>query len=623
MARRIPTLKAFSILAIIAAAGLGCRVEAQAGVVYARSTASQVTQTAAGWAPTATRAVVLRNASLMAAAPPSMAMHVLVGLAMRNRTGADLLLRREHTPGDALYRVTLSPAQYTAMFNPTSAQAGAVAAYLAKMGFRNIAIEPNNLLVSGTAAAAQVGAAFHTTIGLFSQSGQLVYGNTTPALVPASLNGTVLAVLGLNNAYRMHVHLHVNPRLITTASTHRALQTPPPCFVGVNGKCVSGEYNGPEYQSIYDASNPARCRYCTTGMNTSVAVMAEGNVYQVLNDLRTEESSVEGIPGVPYSVRQVGIPSPDLAGLDEWDLDTQMSTGIAQIVKHLYVYDTTSLTDSDIALEFSKWVTDDLAQAGNASFGECESFAYADGSMLVDDEEFLQGANQGQTMFSSTGDNGNGCPIIAATGVPGTGVPENSYPATSPYVVGVGGTSLVTNTPAKGAPPTAYTYNSEVTWVGSGGGVSAVEYSPYWQSGIVLALYTTVGKTIPDISMCADENVCPAEITVNGAQIGVGGTSLSSPLAMGSWARMETGRNNSLGFAAPDLYHVYRVYEPCPQGSTVCVPPTPPVGAINQNIGGFHDILFGSNGGPYGTLPGYDLETGLGSFDICVMAQHV
>jgi|GEM_PF-4343730 len=43
-----------------------------------------------------------------------------------------------------------------------------------------------------------------------------------------------------------------------------------------------------------------------------------------------------------------------------------------------------------------------------------------------------------------------------------------------------------------------------------------VEYLPWWQSAIVPALYTTVGKTITDISMCADENVCPAEITVNG-----------------------------------------------------------------------------------------------------------
>jgi len=62
-------------------------------------------------AATATHATMLRNASLMAAAPPSLTMHVVVGLAMRNRTGADLLLRREHTPGDPLYHVKPSPAQ--------------------------------------------------------------------------------------------------------------------------------------------------------------------------------------------------------------------------------------------------------------------------------------------------------------------------------------------------------------------------------------------------------------------------------------------------------------------------------------------------------------------------------
>src|SRR4029077_20235656 len=131
----------------------------------------------------------------------------------------------------------------------------------------------------------------------------------------------------------------------------------------------------------------------------------------------------------------------------------------------LYVYDTTSLSDSDTALEFSKFVSDNIAKLGNASFGICESFASLDGSEVADDQVFLQGAAQGQTVFSSTGDNGNGCPIIVATGFPGTGVPENSFPATAPYVVGVGGTTLLTSSNYGST-------KSEVTWVGTGGGVS-------------------------------------------------------------------------------------------------------------------------------------------------------
>src|SRR5207253_3117511 len=108
----------------------------------------------------------------------------------------------------------------------------------------------------------------------------------------------------------------------------------------------------------------------------------------------------------PYTAIQVGVSSVDTAGLDEWDLDTQASSGIAQNVKHLYVYHTTTLSDSDIALEYSRWVNDNLTQAGNSSFGEPESVAFADGAMVVDDEELNQAAAQGMTMFASTGDNG-------------------------------------------------------------------------------------------------------------------------------------------------------------------------------------------------------------------------
>jgi pseudomonalisin len=559
----------------------------------------------AAWVPTATRATQLGGAMPMAALAPNTILRINVALAMRDRTDAEILVRRETTPGDPLYGTQVTPAQYTAMFNPTSAQANAVAGYLAKSGFTNITIEPNHLLVSATGSAAVASAAFHTSFGVYNVKGRLAYANTTPAYVPVQFAGTVLAVLGLNNAYQMTPALRRSTR-VTPMTSAGPRATPPPC-VNPGPICLANSYTGQGFQKAYDAANTP------TGGQTSIAVFAEGNVSQVVTDLRTYESAF-GLPQVPYSVRPVGIPSPDIAGLIEWDLDTQSSTGIAQTVKHLYVYDTTSLSDSDVALEVNHFVTDNLAKIGNASFGICESFAFLDGSMLVDDEEFLEGAAQGQTVFSSTGDNGNGCPVIAATGVPGTGVPENSYPATSPYVIGVGGTTLFTNSPGG-------TYNSEVTWMGGGGGVSQHDGSPYWQSGIVPIVYRTVGKTLPDISMDGDPNT-GAVIYMGGTQQFVGGTSLSSPLAMGSWARLMTC-HRTLGFAGPPLYHVYNVFEPCNPSSNACTPPIPPAGALTQLIGGFHDVLTGSNGAPYGTLPGYDLETGLGTIDIFKMNQVI
>jgi subtilase family serine protease len=89
-----------------------------------------------------------------------------------------------------------------------------------------------------------------------------------------------------------------------------------------------------------------------------------------------------------------------------------------------------------------------------------------------------------------------------------------------------------------------------------------------------------------------------ANVYVNGAVEVVGGTSLSSPLSVGVWARMISA-NPSLGFAPIHLYSLYN-------GTT-----TP--GSYPR--GGFHDIILGSDG-LYTALPGWDFTTGLGSFNV-------
>ncbi|MGA8535312.1 MAG: S53 family peptidase [Candidatus Tumulicola sp.] len=559
----------------------------------------------------------------------TMPLHIVVGLYMRDPAGAQQFVRNQYTPGHPSFRKWLSPGQFTAMFNPSYAKAADVATYLKRQGFTQVQIEPNHLIVSGTGSVARVEAAFNTSIRGIASNGKVVYGNVKPALVPAKLRGVVAAVLGLTNAYQMNVHI-MKSRYSRIAGgpgiqpgATQAAGTPPPCLQVVNGECIGGEYGPSQYQVAYDAT--ACPSNCSTGVQTSVAVMAEGDVKQVVKDLRTAET-FWGLPKVPYTAVQVGVSSIDTSGLDEWDLDTQISSGMAQKVAHLYVYHTTTLTDSDIALEYSHWVNDDLTQAGNSSFGEPETLAYADGSMTLDDEELNQAASQGMTMFASTGDNGSGCPVLLATGLPNSGVPEVCYPASSPYVVAVGGTTLDTN--AVGNEPG--TYYGEHVWTGTGGGYSASETAPYWQTNGICGAGCTAGRGIADISMCADNNGCPMDVFVNGTQEGVGGTSLSSPMSMGLWARLQTHFHNRLGFAAPVYYGVYGYYEPCPLGSTACVPAGEPgndTPALPPDttapIGGFHDVLYGSNGIPSAATPGWDVPSGLGSVDYYVMQQDI
>jgi len=96
--------------------------------------------------------------------------------------------------------------------------------------------------------------------------------------------------------------------------------------------------------------------------------------------------------------------------------------------------------------------------------------------------------------------------------------------------------------------------------------------------------------------MVGDPNFGGADVVVNGADIGVGGTSLSSPLSVGTWARMQTAHGNCYGFAAPIFYGTF--------GKPFLT------AALD-----FHDIILGDNF-LYPATPGWDYDTGLGSFDI-------
>lgn len=517
---------------------------------------------AQNWASTATQAIgpVLANAISQGNLPDSTPIHVNVGLQIQNRAAAQAFVQHITTPGDPLFQQELEPADFIASYSPSSAQVQSVVGYLTGAGFSNVQVEPNYLMIAADGTAAAVRQAFNTQLGAYLVNGKSVYANLSAAQVPDSLSGLVVAVLGLNNAAQMTI-----PTVKTAA---------------VNLPVFPGSYRPKDLLTAYDAGTSA------TGSRTAIAIFAEGDVTGVVSDLRLAEASNK-LPKVPVKVVQVGLASTDTSGADEFNMDTQYSTGMANSVSTLYIYTTTSLSDSDVALMFNHFAAQKLARAGSASFGLCEVFAYLDGSMLVDDDAFLEAAAQGQTVFASTGDNGSFCGVaVGANGAP-AGVPMVEYPAASPYVIGAGGTTLLTNSDG--------TWNSEVAWYAGGGGISQFELSPFWQAPVDPA--STVGKGLPDIAMDADPN-SGVYIWLNGTeQCCYGGTSLSSPLALGVWARLQSGHLNSLGYAGPVFY----------KGAIALPSAASPTG--------FHDIILGTNG-LFDALPGYDLTTGVGSFDI-------
>ena len=139
----------------------------------------------------------------------------------------------------------------------------------------------------------------------------------------------------------------------------------------------------------------------------------------------------------------VGTPTTDTSGDDEWDLDSQYSTAFAPGVSQLNVYVGPSLADADILATINRWVTDDAAKQGSFSAGECDLLADASGFTGGLDTVLQAAAAQGQTMFFSSGDTGSQCPALTGVnGVP-AGIPDTNYPASSPYGIGVGGTSVL------------------------------------------------------------------------------------------------------------------------------------------------------------------------------------
>ena len=177
-----------------------------------------------------------------------------------------------------------------------------------------------------------------------------------------------------------------------------------------------------------------------------------------------------------------------------------------------------------------------------------------------------------ETRFDSYFNN-PGVTYVASSGDTGAGV---EWPAASPYVVGVGGTMLSLNSDGS--------YGSESAWSNSGGGTSAYETEPSYQSSFQSSGYWEV----PDVAFDAGTGVAvyssqQSQGSVAGWQAW-GGTSLSAPC----WASL---------FALGGLGGVPSLYS---QAST---------SATYAN--NYHDITTGSNGLPAGV--GYDEVTGLGS----------
>jgi subtilase family serine protease len=493
-------------------------------------------------------------------------MSVTLVLAERSASALNALVATPHA--------ALTPAQFAAQFAPTTAAVDAVRSWAATNGLTVSSVSANRLLVTVSGSSSQISGALRTNLRRYHTAADgNFFAAGAAAQLPNALAANVSAVLGLSSLAKVAVP-KPSPRFATALAGGRAALPAAGLPTSLN---YPATYTPQDFWAMYDAPSGQ------TGAGQQLSIITEGDVSQPKADLATFETTY-GLPTVAWNQINVGTPSTDTSGDDEWDLDSQYSTAFAPGASTLNVYVGPSLNDSDILTTINKWVTDDLSRQGSFSAGECDILAGAAGFTTGLDAVLKQAAAQGQTMFFSSGDTGSECPaIVGVNGVP-AGIPDTNYPASSPYGIGVGGTSVLSNNPL-----------TEIGWYAGGGGLSPVEPAASFQADAkVLGVAAPPTRGVPDVSLDADPE-SGYDVVVGGSVEGIGGTSASAPSWQGIWARAEGAHGGSLGFAGPILYST--------------VPPS-----------AFHDITVGANGA-FTAGPGYDLVTGLGTPDIAKLVS--
>ena len=171
--------------------------------------------------------------------------------------------------------------------------------------------------------------------------------------------------------------------------------------------------------------------------------------------------------------------------------------------------------------------------------------------------------------------------------------PGAIWPSTSPNVISVGGTTLAGLDSAGN-----YSSATETGWSSSGGGTSAFESLPSYQSGVT----GTSTRANPDVAFDADANTGVAiyDTVAYFGQTGwfqAGGTSLGAP----AWAALVAIADQGRG-AGASLSSVQTLT------------------SLYSNPGDFHYI---ASSAANTTAPGYNLVTGLGTPIAQQVVQHL
>ena len=339
--------------------------------------------------------------------------------------------------------------------------------------------------------------------------------------------------------------------VIKNAAAHpSALTVSPDAIPAGNG------YGPSQLQAAYNLTAAS----AADGAGTTVAVVDAFNDPTAAADLATYRSAA-GLPALTagqftvYNQNGQTSPLPATApATDDWTLEESLDVDMVSAICPNCKID----------------LVEASSDSGNGLFVAEQSAATTLGAKYISNSWGGSESSSDPSMDSSDfGVSGVVYTASAGDGAYSAGV---IYPATSPHVVGVGGTTLNTASNSRGWTESVWKTSSTE---GTGSGCSAVEPQPSWQASISLITSACSHRVDNDVAADADPNTGAAVYDTtngNGGWNEVGGTSESSPIIASVFA-LAGNNGNGGNNAADSIYtHTANLNEVTASNNGTCSP---------------------------------------------------
>jgi hypothetical protein len=439
-------------------------------------------------------------------------------------------LEQQQDKSSPNYHQWLTPAEFGAQYGPADSDVQAITQWLQSQGFTVAKVYSSKMMIEFSGTAAQVQAAFGTSIHNFEVNGKMYVANGSNPQIPAALAPVIGGIVSLNNFPRQsHVRIAGHARKIPGKPGLQPDYTFPNPFTG------SGSFYGvgpADFATIYNSKNLIAAGNDGTGQTIAVVGETDINVADV-----QAFRQMFGLPvnftsaNVILNGEDPGITSTDEEG--EADLDTQWSGAVAPGATIKFVVSASTPASQGIDLSALYIIEYNLAGVMSESYGGCESSLGVAGNAFYN-SLWEQAAAQGITVALSTGDGGSaGCDDFGTEQVATLGLAVSGL-ASTPYNVALGGTDFdqvdkwvsfwsSTNNAVTGS--SALGYVPEIPWndncaqialagcgatapqgslniVAGSGGASSTYVKPKWQMGVA-GMPNDNQRDIPDVSLFA------------------------------------------------------------------------------------------------------------------------